>query len=275
VFGNIASDAELAQKKLMTEAPLLTLKRDDKLAQGLIQVVTRALRRKPVDRYQSAEDLLKELLPLRDLARIAVAQVDIEKTVGNGAPMRASLASLPDLGPTSGPAAPTSAQPAPTDGRASVATPVPALDVRPAPPARGGVPVVVMVAAIAAALVGGAVLGSGILKPKEPGAAAEAAPAITAAAPAIVTAQPAAAPAPAPSASAAVALPEVADTAAAIAASAPKKLWGTIPKPSADPLATPTPTAALTAKSPAVVKPAAPPPVKAPTSPGPGGPPAF
>jgi len=277
VFGNIASDAELAQKKLMTEAPQLKLSRDDKLAQGLIQVVTRALRRKPVDRYQSAEELLKELLPLRDLARAATAQIDVEKTIGQGASMRASLASLPEPPPTSAPP-PVSATPSLTnEGRASLATPVPAL----AAPQRRGVPVAVMVAAIAAALVGGAVLGSGILKPNAPGARPESAPAITAVAPAVTATATAAAtaqPAATPTATAvdAVAIPELVDTSAAGAGSAPKKLWGAIPKASgANPLATPPATAALTPKAPATVKPAVPA-VKATTAPTvPGAPPAF
>ena len=268
VFGNIASDAELAQKKLMTEAPLLTLQRDDKLALGLIDVVTRSLRRKPVDRYQSAEDLLKELLPLRDLARAVTAQVDIEKTVGQSAPMRASMASLPELAPSSAPSAQSGQYPQ-SDGRLSLATPVPALDVRPAPPPRRGVPVVVMVAAIAAALIGGAVLGSGMLKPSAPGASVESAPAVTAKATATVTAQPSSAPpamtAAAPSASAAVAIPEPLDTSAAAAVSAPKKLGGPLPKPPVDPAATPPTTAA----PPASVKPAptTPPAIKSPTTP--------
>lgn len=245
VFGNVASDAELAQKKLMTEAPRLKLQRDDRLALGLIEVVTRALRRKPVDRYQSAEDLLNDLLPLRDLARVAIAQFDLEKTINHGSAKRASFASLPEASTPS----------TPSDGRPSLATPVPALDVRPASPERRGVPVAVMIAAIAAALVGGAVLGSGMLKPSAPGATAESAPAVTATPSAIVTAQPASAPSamtdPAPSASAAVAIPEPLDTTAAAVVSAPKKLWGTIPKPTSTDPAAPLPaTAAPTAPTP-------------------------
>jgi serine/threonine-protein kinase len=292
-FGNIASDAELAQKKLMTEAPALTLERKDKLAEGLIRVVTRALRRKPVDRFQSAEELLKELLPLRDLARVVSAQLDIDTTIDTSSTVPRSVSSTP----TAIEGTPISAQAlaaAQGEGRASLPTSAPA--VAAAPAARGGVPVAVMLAAVVAALAGGAVLGSGVLKPRvAPATTAESTPTIAAVATATTTATasavalPSSAPsaAVAPSASAPAPAVSVIDLAekdgpGPIPDAPPKKLWGAIPKGSASAEVAPAPTAAITAKPAATTAPidkptatptAAP---KAPAAPTPiGGPPQF
>ncbi len=256
VFGNIASDAELAQKKLMTESPPLTLERNDKLTDGLIRVVTRALRRKPVDRYQSAEDLLNDLLPLRDLARVATAQqLEIDKTVNMTMSFAKAAHAAPEPAPVSVPvpASPVSAQ---SEGRLSLPTPPPPASSVAAPPSRRGVPVAVMVVAMAAALGGGVVLGSGVLKRRAPvTTTVEAAPTVTAppsasaapsSAPSTTAAPPPSTEAPAASASAV----EPTDAALA-AASAPKKLWGPLPKSSTatDPGASSPP--ATTALSPA------------------------
>ena len=243
-FGNIASDAELAQKKLMTEAPPLTLERKDKLSEGLIRVVTRALRRKPVDRYQSAEDLLKELLPLRDLARAVNAQLDVDTTIDMSSEIPRSMAATLAGGEGALVAAQGAAS-APAEARASLPTSAPAADVQPAPAPRRGVPVAVMLAAVVAALAGGAVLGSGVFKPRvAPGATAEAAPAITAvaAASAAASSPAASASAPAPAVST-IDLNEKDGPGPITSATAPKKLWGAIPKASAttDPIAAPTP----------------------------------
>ena len=235
-FGNIASDAELARAKLMTEAQPLVLERKDKLAESLIRVVTKALRRKPVDRYQSAEDLLKDLLPLRDLARAANAQLDIDTTIDTSSSGEARQSATPTaLDAVSVPALPNAEAAAP----ASIATPV--SEARPPAPARGGVPVAVMLAAVVAALAGGALLGSGVLRPRvAPGATAEAAPTITAVATTLASAvavPPSAAAlpsasAPAPAAST-IELAEMKDGPGPGEISPPKQLWGAIPKPSA------------------------------------------
>ena len=251
VFGNIASDAELAQKKLMTESPPLTLERHDKLSDGLIRVVTRALRRKPVDRYQSAEDLLNDLLPLRDLARVGTAQqLEIDKTVNMTMSFAKAAHAAPEPAPVSVPvpSSPVSAQ---SDGRLSLPTPAPPASSVNATTSRRGVPVAVMVVAMAAALGGGVVLGSGVLRRGAPvPTTVEAAPTVTApppasaapsSAPSTSAAPPASAEAPAASASAV----DPTDAAALAAASAPKKLWGPLPKSSTatDPGATSPPTA--------------------------------
>jgi serine/threonine-protein kinase len=254
VFGNIASDAELAQKKLMTESPPLTLDRNDKLSDGLIRVVTRALRRKPVDRYQSAEDLLNDLLPLRDLARVAsAAQLEIDKTVNMMLPQTKPRDSAPVSAPV--PSGPVSAQ---SDGRLSLPTPTPPIVESAKPtPSRRGVPVAVMVVAMAAALGGGVVLGSGMLKPRvapvttpETTATTAAASAAPSTAPSASAAPPASAAAPAASASA-NAIPDLPDSAALAAASAPAKLWGPIPKSSTATAPGAAPPPATTALTPA------------------------
>ena len=253
-FGNIASDAELAQKKLMTEAQPLTLERKDKLSEGLIRVVTKALRRKPVDRYQSAEELLKDLVPLRDLARVVNAQLDVDETIDTSSSTSAKGASLP---PTSINAATAAAQAA---TEALVAAPVvaPVSEARPAP--RRGVPVAVMIAAVVAALGGGAVLGSGVLRPRlAPGATAEVAPAITAVATTAASAAvapSALASAPGPAASA-IELAEMKDGPGPGEISPPKQLWGAIPKLSAAPDPGAAPTAKPAATTTPIVKPAA------------------
>ena len=241
-FGNIASDAELAQKKLMTEAPALTLERKDKLAEGLIRVVTRALRRKPVDRFQSAEELLKELLPLRDLARVVSAQLDVDKTIDMSSTVPRTLSSTPIAiaieGTPVSAQAPVSAQ---GEGRASLPTPAPTVAAAPAP--RGGVPIAVMIAAVVAALAGGAVLGSGVLKPRvAPGATATASASVVAvpsSAPSAAVAPPASAPAPA------VSVIDLAERDGPGPETAPKKLWGAIPKGSSTADVTPAPTPAI------------------------------
>jgi serine/threonine-protein kinase len=76
VFSGPTSDSSLAQKKLTIEAPPLSLNRDDNLAKGLCMVVTRALKRRLSERYKTAEQLLDDLLPLRDLARVNQLDVD-------------------------------------------------------------------------------------------------------------------------------------------------------------------------------------------------------
>ncbi|MEO7331237.1 MAG: serine/threonine-protein kinase [Minicystis sp.] len=290
VFGNIASDAELAQKKLMTEPPPLALSRGDKLATGLAAVVTKALKRRPAERYKTADDLLKDLLPLRDLARVSLVDLDsttldTAQTIAIVSPSQlaeaeaaisARMAQRSSSAGAAPAALPVESQPTPSSSAslgaavtAATATPVPAA------PSKGGVPVLVMVAAVVVALIGGAVLGSGVLGKKDVGAESGAVsatatvapppptPTMTASPPPMETAPPASASAgsvPAlDSASAAALAPDPADEVSD--AGAAKKLWGTLPKatatattagvPTALPTAAPTPktppTAAATA----------------------------
>ncbi|MFO0757120.1 MAG: protein kinase [Byssovorax sp.] len=168
VFGNIASDAELAQKKLMTEPPPLALTRGDKLATGLAAVVTKALKRRPAERYKTADDLLKDLLPLRDLARVALVDMDsttldTAKTIAVVSHPAAVAQVDAALAATAKPAAapPTAAEATPTTQVEAQPTPASRIVDGPdrgraaPPPARGGVPIAVMVVAVVIALAGG------------------------------------------------------------------------------------------------------------------------
>jgi serine/threonine protein kinase len=277
VFGNIASDAELAQKKLMTEPPPLALSRGDKLATGLAAVVTKALKRRPAERYKTAEDLLKDLIPLRDLARVAMVDMDsvtmdTAQTIAQPAPKQiaqieaalaaqsAARASVPNEPPR--PPA-VEAHPTPATGP-SLGTSVTAAQIAadPGQQRRGGVPVLVMVAAVLVALAGGAVLGSGMLNKKPAGAesangvpsmplpsapVSASAPAVEAPPPAVsatTTASVGTIPPTLDSASAAALAPDPDDD---IIDAGPKKpLWGTMPKPAPTGAAA-APTAAPTA----------------------------
>jgi serine/threonine-protein kinase len=57
---------ELAKAKLSRESPTLTTGRWDRMAIGFRDVVRRALRRDPVERYASADELLHDLVALRN-----------------------------------------------------------------------------------------------------------------------------------------------------------------------------------------------------------------
>ncbi|MDI3284203.1 serine/threonine protein kinase [Polyangium sp. 15x6] len=70
IFGD-AQDAELARAKLMTDAPPLQTGRNDRISQGFVNVVMRAVQRRPQTRYQKAEDMLNELRALQDAVRAA------------------------------------------------------------------------------------------------------------------------------------------------------------------------------------------------------------
>ena len=182
VFGNITSDTELAQKKLTTEAPALPLQRMDKLAEGFSKLVARMVKRRPSERYKTADEVLQDLLPLRALARDG-SDLD-STTVGRAAPYVSQPQAAPV--PAQAPAPPVAAytQPMPPSGRiggdpntpsAPQPAPTPVADssgsvsalqaaTRPAPAAsRRGVPVVVTFALVGAALGGGMALGPRLL----------------------------------------------------------------------------------------------------------------
>lgn len=86
-FGDKADD-QLARAKLVDDAPPLTLSRKDRVASGLQDVVRRAIKRRPADRYRSAEEMLRELLPVRDL--VNQAALDLDTTTADGHPLGAA-----------------------------------------------------------------------------------------------------------------------------------------------------------------------------------------
>jgi serine/threonine-protein kinase len=258
VYGNVASDTELAQKKLTTEAPALPMQRTDKLAEGFAKVVARMVKRRPSERYKTAGEVLEDLLPLRAMARDAseldTTTVDTKSVLPRAAAEEVAVAAAPQApaqahgqtqqaAPARAPAQPIpqAAQPAPPPvGDSSVSVSAP-----PGPgssaPARRGVPVVVTLGLVAAALGGGVVLGPRILElggvAIAPGAAPAPASAPASALSSAASASASAASAPLDSASAAP-LASASSAAPADAASAsakPVTMGGEPPSPSAQP----------------------------------------
>ncbi len=68
-FGNLA-DVELARNKLLNETPPLVTGRTDPVAKGYEDIIGKALRRKPADRYKRAVEFLGDLRMLRERAKV-------------------------------------------------------------------------------------------------------------------------------------------------------------------------------------------------------------
>jgi serine/threonine-protein kinase len=107
-------EREIARRKLSEEAPPLDIGRHDELALRFSDVVGRAIRRRPDDRYRTADDFLASLVELRQLA----AEMDSRRTASTasmapGAPLRR---------PTPQPFVPYGAAPPPPPMRARQAT---------------------------------------------------------------------------------------------------------------------------------------------------------
>jgi serine/threonine-protein kinase len=75
VFGE-DDDAVAAKRKLDGEAPPLSMARIDRVAVGFSGLVARALQREPERRFGSAEEMLRDLLVLADLARATALDLD-------------------------------------------------------------------------------------------------------------------------------------------------------------------------------------------------------
>ncbi|UQA55612.1 serine/threonine-protein kinase [Polyangium aurulentum] len=75
IYGD-ALDAELARAKLMQDAQPLQTGRNDRIAQGFVQVVMKGVKRRPQERYQRADEMLAAMKELRDAVHIAA----LEKT---------------------------------------------------------------------------------------------------------------------------------------------------------------------------------------------------
>jgi serine/threonine-protein kinase len=75
VFGD-DDDAAAARRKITGEAPPLELPRIDRVARGLAAVVARALQRRPEQRFETAEEMLRELIDLRDVSRALAFDLD-------------------------------------------------------------------------------------------------------------------------------------------------------------------------------------------------------
>jgi serine/threonine protein kinase len=79
VFGN-EDDAIAARRKIAGEAPPLPMQRADRVAVGLSAVVARALRRRPEERFGSAEEMQSALAALQDVSRTMTLEIDDETT---------------------------------------------------------------------------------------------------------------------------------------------------------------------------------------------------
>jgi serine/threonine protein kinase len=168
VFGNVASDAELAQKKLTTESPPLPLNRTDALAEGFAKVVAKMVKRRPSERYKTADEVIADLKPLLPAQRSG-AELDGETVDGKGPPpattmtapaATAAKAAAAPAAPASTPApasAPDPGQPSSSsDIRISISS-APTIDNAAAP--RRGVSPVVTLGLVVAALAGGVLIG--------------------------------------------------------------------------------------------------------------------
>ena len=122
IFGD-AQDAELARAKLMTDAPMLQTGRNDRISQGFVAVVTRAVQRRPQMRYQKAEDMLNELRALQDAVRaLAFEQSGARHLVAPASvanPSRPSQTSYPGYTATQTPM-PYAQQPQPAQPQAAM-----------------------------------------------------------------------------------------------------------------------------------------------------------
>jgi serine/threonine-protein kinase len=119
VFGSL-NEIELTRAKLLQESPPLPTGRADPIAKRFEEIIAKALRKKPADRYQKAEEMLGDLVALRDRIR-------------HPAPAAAQ------------PTAPPRGTPPPLPARASATPPPPAVAAPPplpvAPPAPPPMPV--------------------------------------------------------------------------------------------------------------------------------------
>ncbi|EYF06613.1 serine/threonine-protein kinase [Chondromyces apiculatus] len=233
VFGDLY-DVELAKTKLTKDPTPLQTGRGDQVAKGLEEVVGKALKRKPKERYDSADRFLADLLALRDISRVGAAappgDMDLEATTHD---VKSSIQAFADT--TSSPSvtrprlsSPGMAMPTPPPpsgpGRASSPSLIPgeAMAMRSThPPSRGsltgavaasvqpkrkGVPLVATLALVLVALAGGAGLAFTVMQGKLKGfmePRAEDLPSVTPAPSPEIAAAPVPPSAPSPSAAAA------------------------------------------------------------------------
>jgi serine/threonine-protein kinase len=179
VFGEVHGESELAQYKLTQEAPPLPIAIHDRLGAGLRDAVARTLRRRPSERFTSAEQMVEAFSPLRDLVRLAALDLDSTTQDGKNDPAHEPTGrkARPNVAvaipasylvpaaevamhapPPSGPRAPFSS----SSGEQRISFPYPEPVER-----RSGVPLYAVVLAIGGALGCGA-LASALLLPHAP-----------------------------------------------------------------------------------------------------------
>lgn len=134
-FGNRRGE-ELARAKLLEEAPALEPGRDDEIAEGLVRIVARALKKRPAQRYASARDMLAELEQVKALADEVS---DLDDTTADGASTLVGRASLPEVQPSTpgAPPRPAAGAPAAPSSAPGAARPsLPSASAAAAPPSR-------------------------------------------------------------------------------------------------------------------------------------------
>ncbi len=179
VFGDTQGESELAQYKLTQEAPRLPIAVKDRVGAGLRDAVARTLRRRPSERFTSAEQMVEAFAPLRDLLRLAALDLDSTTTqdavgdpahepTGRKARQNVSAAipasylmPAPDVSmhapPPSGPRAPFAS----SSNEQRISFPYPELPIE----RRGGIPLYAVVLAVGGALGCGAI-ASALLLPR-------------------------------------------------------------------------------------------------------------
>jgi serine/threonine protein kinase len=94
VFGDV-EDVDYVKRKLTGPAPPLPLRRIDRVAHGLVAVVARALERRPEERYESADVMLRDLSDLQELARATAMDLDAPTEEAPHLMLSAALFSAP------------------------------------------------------------------------------------------------------------------------------------------------------------------------------------
>jgi len=184
VFGDLY-DVELAKTKLTKDPAALQTGRRDRVAQGFEEIVAKALKRKPKERYDTSDRLLAELVALRDVMRISsIDDMDTTRDVSKASiPVFTDSTSSPSV--TRPRLSSASALPVPSSVRAPAASMPPAepsvtlkssqpsgrgsltgaeSGPMPPPPVRRGISVGAVLALVLLALAGGAGLGVALLQ---------------------------------------------------------------------------------------------------------------
>jgi serine/threonine-protein kinase len=192
VFGNL-NEIELTRAKLLQESPPLPTGRTDPIAKRFEEIIAKALRKKPAERYQKAEEMLADLTALRDKIRVAAAAAALTPAPPRATPPplpgRASMPSVPGMPalPLAPPPAPPAPPPAPI-ASPSAPPPMPMapmlassgppsappssfsdLDFPPPPGySKRAIVIAVIAALVVGLLLGGLLLGSGSPPPAAP-----------------------------------------------------------------------------------------------------------
>jgi eukaryotic-like serine/threonine-protein kinase len=219
VFGDVHGESELAQYKLTQEAPPLPIPIHDRVGAGLRDAVARTLRRRPSERFTTAEQMVEAFAPLRDLVRLAALDLDsttqdaksnpAHEPTGRKARPNVAVAAIPasylvpaaevsmHSPPSSGPRPPFAS----SSGEQRISFPYPEIPME----RRGGIPLYAVALAIGGALACGAIASALLLPhapPRDDGDAGDALAMASASPSAEASATPAATVEPAPSSTA-------------------------------------------------------------------------